>query len=256
MKKRVIIFDLDGTALDSPKQKMPSAKLVKAISQLEKKYYLSSATGRVWSFAKHILQGMRLVDPCIISAGTQICDPRTGRILWQKFISGKALQEVLNVFRSNSEYKLLHNDGTEADYFYGGVNPKDFKAKEPVYFLEQVFVPDKIALEVYKKLGQIEGITCVMVIAQKPGTRDLHIVNASATKEHSVAELLKLLKVRKSDSIGIGDSHNDVHLFNAVGYKVAVANAIPELKSIADQVIGSAAEDGMADYLLSLGDET
>ncbi len=252
MKERAIIFDLDGTALNSPTQKMPSVKLVDAIAQLEETYYLSSATGRVWSFAKPVLQGMHLVDPCIISAGTQICNPVTGKILWQKVIAEKALKEVLSVFRQYPDYKLLHNDGTEEDYFHGGVNPQNFIAQEPVYFLEQVFVPDTTAVEIYGKLGTIDGVTCVMVIAQKPGTRDLHIVNAAATKEHAVAELLKLLKVEKCNAIGIGDSHNDLNLFNAVGYKVAVNNAIPELKSIADKVIGSVAEDGMADYLLSL----
>ncbi|MCL4359646.1 Cof-type HAD-IIB family hydrolase [Patescibacteria group bacterium] len=231
---------------------MPSAKLVHAIDQVEGEYYLSSATGRVWSFAKHVLQGMHLVDPCIISAGTQICNPVTGEILWQKVIPEKSLQEVLTIFREYPDYKLLHNDGTEDDYFNGGVNPIDFVAKEPVYFLEQVFVPDTTALEVYEKLRTVDGVTCVMVIAQKPGTRDLHIVNAAATKEHAVVELLRILGVKKADSIGIGDSHNDIHLFNAVGYKVAVSNAIQELKDSADQVIGSAANDGMADYLLSL----
>ncbi len=252
MKERAIIFDLDGTAIDSPQQKMPSAKLVDAIAQLEDTYYLSSATGRVWSFAKHVLQGMDLIDPCIISAGTQICNPTTGEILWQKVIPEESLKEALSVLQQYPDYKLLHNDTTEDDYFHGGVSPQDFRAKEPVYFLEQVFVPDAIALEVQEKLSKIDGITCVMVIAQKPGTRDLHVLNAGATKEHAVAELLRILKVEKENSIGIGDSHNDIHLFNAVGYKVAVGNAIPELKSVADKIIGSVKEDGMADYLLSL----
>lgn len=252
MKDRIIIFDVDGTAINSPTQKMPSAKLVDAITQLEDLYYISSATGRVWSFAKSVLQGMKLVDPCIISAGTQICNPITGEILWQKTIPEKSLEEVISIFRQYPDYKLLHNDGTEEDYFYGGVSPKDFINTEPVYFLEQVFVPDVIAKEINEKLMKVEGVTCVMVIAQKPGTRDLHVINAKATKENAVAELLRILNIDKSNSIAIGDSYNDVHLFNAVGYKVAVGNAIPELKTVADKVIGSVAEDGMADYLLSL----
>lgn len=252
MKNRAIIFDLDGTALDSPGQKMPSDKLVKAVANLKDTYYLSAATGRVWSFGKHVMQGMHLVDPSIISAGTQICNPVTGDILWQKVIPDKSLENVLHVFRQYPEYKLLHNDGTEDDYFYGGVSPKDFVAKDPVYFLEQVFVPDRTAVEIYEKLRKIEGITCVMVIAQKPGTRDMHVLNEFATKEHAVAELLNILHIKKENTIGIGDSHNDVHLFNAVEYKVAMGNAIQELKDRADKVIGPASEDGLAEYLLTL----
>lgn len=253
-KKKAIIFDLDGTALDSPKQKLPSARLIKAIRLLIKNYYFCAATGRVWTFAKPLLKSLHLTDPCIISAGTQICDPVTGKILWQKVVAEEALKEVISIFEGNPDYKLLYNDGTEDDYFNGGVNPKDFVAREPVYFLEQVFVPDKIALELYKKLNQVHGITCVMVVSQKPGCRDIHIVNSLATKEHAVGKLLEILEVEKKNTIGVGDGHNDIHLFHATHYKVAMGNAVPELKTIADLTIGTVAKDGLAGYLYSLSE--
>lgn len=252
MRQQAIVFDLDGTAVDSPERKLPSNQLINIIDQLKEKYFFCAATGRVWSFAKPVLQGLHLVDPSIISSGTQICDPVTGKILWQKVLEKEALHKVIELFKQNPEYKLLYNDGTEDDYFYGGLYPKDFIAKEPIYFLEQVFVPDKIAQKIYLKLNDVEGVTCVMVVAQKPGCRDLHIVNSSATKEHSIAELLKLLGVTRKNAIGIGDGHNDIHLFNAVDYKVAMGNAVPELKEMADKVIGSVKNDGMVEYLRSL----
>lgn len=252
MKSKAIIFDIDGTAINSPGQKLPSDRLIEAIKKLEKSYYFCAATGRVWSFAKPVLKALELKDPCIISAGTQICNPQTGEILWQKNITDQAIQEVIALFKQNSEYKLLYNDGTEEDYFYGGVNPEDFAAQEPVYFLEQVFVPDAVAQEIFKKLNKIMGIICVMVVSQKPDCRDLHIVNSNATKEHAIAELLGVLKVSKENTIGIGDGHNDIHLFNATYYKVAMGNAVPELKLLADKVIDTIANDGMATYLESL----
>lgn len=251
MKNQAIIFDVDGTAIDSPRQKLPSHTLVEGIQRLEKSYYFSAATGRVWSFAKPVLKALQLKDPCIISAGTQICDPQTGEILWQKNITEQSLSEVIELFKKNPEYKLLYNDGTEEDYFQGGVSPKDFASNEPVYFLEQVFVPDTIAQEIYKKLNEVKGVTCVMVVAQKTGCRDLHIVNSNATKEQAIAELLGILKISKENTIGIGDGHNDVHLFNATHYKVAMGNAVPELKVLADKVIDTVANDGMANYLKS-----
>lgn len=252
MKKQAIIFDLDGTAIDSPVQKLPTEQMVEAVRTAKEKYFLSSATGRVWSFARPVIQGLGLTDPCIISAGTQICNPVTGEILWQKDIEPSALEQVLAVFRDYPDYKLLYNDGTEDDYFHGGILPTDFVANEPMYFLEQVFVPDAIAQEVYGKLGAIAGITCVMVVSQKPGHKDLHIVNSEATKEQAVAQLLNILGLSKNDAIGIGDGHNDLHLFNAVGHRVAMGNAIPELKDAADEVIGSVKDDGLATYLNSL----
>lgn len=52
--------------------------------------------------------------------------------------------------------------------------------------------------------------------------------------------------------IGIGDGANDIHLFNAVGLKVAMGNAVPSLKEKADIVIGHVTDDGLAQYFEDL----
>lgn len=252
---KLIIIDLDGTAVDSPKQKLPSDRLVSVTSRLQENYHISAATGRVWTFAKPVIQGLKLSDPCIISAGTQICDPKTGSILWQKVIKEESLNEVIDLFKQYPDWKLLHNDGTEEDYFFGGVYPNEFSNDEPVYFLEQVFVPDAVAMEIYEKVNKIDGITCVMVVSQKTGARDLHVINKEATKEHAIEELLKILKIKKENTIGVGDGHNDLHLFNAVNRKVAMGNAVDDLKNNADEIIGFVKEDGLVDFFEKLEHE-
>lgn len=252
MKNKAIVIDLDGVVVDSPSQKIPSKKLVQATIFLKDKYHICAATGRVWSFAKPVLKALKLTDPCIISAGTQICDPATGKILWQKSIDQRMLHKIIKIFQQYPGYKLLHNDGTEDDYFNGGVYPEDFSNKEPVYFLEQVFIPNTVAQEIYGKLSKVKGVTCVMVVSQKEGCKDLHIVNSEATKEQAITELLKKIGVEQRNTVGVGDGYNDLHLFNAVGMKIAMGNAVPELKNAADKVIGSVREDGLVDFFEKL----
>lgn len=252
MKKEAIIFDLDGTAIDSPIQKLPSDRLVTAMNDLRQKYFLCAATGRCWTFAKDVIQGLDLQDLCIISGGTQICDPKTGEVVWQKDIIPQALEEVIKVFSENGEQKLIFNDYTEDDYFNGGTYPRNFDVSERVNWLSQSFVPDELAVKLHDKLDLIHGITCVMVVSQKPGCRDLHIVNAEATKEYAITELQGRLGVTKEASIGIGDGHNDIHLFNSVGTKVAMDNAVDDLKKVADIVIGNVKSEGLAEYFEQL----
>jgi Cof subfamily protein (haloacid dehalogenase superfamily) len=251
-KKKVIIFDIDGTAVDSPDQKIPTKALISEMSRLSKKYYLCAATGRSWSFALPVLKVLNLSDPCIISAGTQICNPKTGEILWQKIIDNESLDEVLSIFRMYPSWKLLYNDMTEDDYFNGGILPPDFKVKQPVYFLEQAFIPDPKAQEIHKNLAEVKGVAAVMVVAQKPGCRDIHVIASDATKEHSISKLLEIIGLSKKDTIGIGDGYNDIHLFNAVNFRVAMGNAVPELKQAADLVIDSVKDDGLARFLATL----
>ncbi len=252
MKSKAIIFDLDGTAIDSPGQKLPSDRLIQAVKNLEPEYFLCAATGRCWTFGKDVIQGLGLQDLCIVSGGTQICDPRTGEVVWQKDIDPQALSQVIKIFTENGDQKLIFNDYTEDDYFNGGVLPKDFDVNQRVNWLSQSFVPDALAQGLEAKLNAIEGVTCVMVVSQKPGCRDLHIVHEQATKEHAITVLLERLGVKKQNSIGIGDGHNDLHLFYAVGQKVAMGNAVTDLKTAADQIIGEVKNEGLAEYFESL----
>ena len=222
---------------------------MRAARSVEQEYYLCAATGRVWSFAEPVLKGMGLVDPCIISSGTQICNPMTGEILWQSNVEPAAVEAALQISRGYNGTKVLINDFTEDDYLHGGVEPRLLSITEPVYFFELIFVPQNIAPEIVAELSKIQGVAVTLVIAQREGYNDVHVTNSNATKEHAVAELLKIIGVNRQDTIGVGDGNNDIHLFNAVGHKVAMGNAIAELKAAADEVIGSVKEDGFTVFL-------
>lgn len=249
MKSKAIILDLDGVVVDSPQQKLPTQSLMKVIKKLQKDHYICAATGRVWPFAKDILEALQLKDPCIVAAGTQICNPLTGKVIWQKTLSISVIKKIIKVLKNYPKYKLIYNNTTEDDYFYGGVYPKDFQETKPIFMMNFIFVPHSLAQEISKKLNKIDDVICVLATAQKPGCNDLHIINRQATKENAISELLTRLSVKKENTIGVGDGNNDIHLFNAVGYKVAMENAVDDLKHKADEVIGHVKEDGLAKFL-------
>lgn len=252
MKNKSLIFDIDGTAINSPFQKLPSERLVAAVRTIESNYYVCAATGRVWTFAAPVLKGLSLVDPCIISAGTQICNPATGEILWQSDIDKVDFRAVLEIARKYSNYKVLCNDYDEDAYLSGGVDVINLQVSEKVYFFELVFIPEESASQIIAEFSAIEGIAATMVVSQRIGFNDIHITNRNATKEHAIGELLRILNTNKENSIGVGDGHNDIHLFNAVNRRVAMGNAVDELKSVSDEVIGSVTEDGLAEFIESL----
>jgi Cof subfamily protein (haloacid dehalogenase superfamily) len=256
MKHKAIIFDIDGTAIDSPGQRLPTDRLVNAIRAAEGQYFLCAATGRVWTFAKPFLKSLDLMDPCIISGGTQICNPKSGEILWQCNVEPTAIDEVVKIIKKHPEYKVLYNDYSMDAYLHGGIAPADLHINQPVYFLEITFIPEEIAPQIIDELLKVEGIAVTLVVAMRPGFKDIHVTNKDATKEHAIAELITALGIKQEDTIGVGDGHNDLHLFNAVSYKVAMGNAVEELKAEADEIIGHVANDSFTEYLERLANRS
>jgi HAD superfamily hydrolase (TIGR01484 family) len=251
-KQEVIIFDIDGTAVDSPVEKLPSLRLKKAINAKAGSYYFCAATGRPWSFAEPAIRYLELRDPCIISGGTQICEPQTGNILWQCNIEPADAQAVMRILHSYDEYGLVCNDFSEDEYHSGGVRPSEFLLAEVVYLMDFIYLPEGLAREVFDQLKQVKGITCSLSVSHGPGQKDILITNKRATKEHAIAELLRILSVGRRHTTGIGDGHNDVHLFRGVHKKVAMGNAVDELRMAADTIIGDVSEDGLAVFVEGL----
>lgn len=253
MRNRAIIFDLDGTAVDSPAHNLPSERLVAAVTARQKDYWMCAATGRGWSYGKEVWQALKLTDPCVIAAGTQICNPQTGEMLWQKNMEPDGAKKVIEIFRQYPGAAMLCNDYTLDDYLSKNFRVKDYVFPEKIFFLELVDLPEGEARGIAGEIRKIGGITCIVPVGQHDKThRDIHVVNAGATKEQAIAELLKIIGVAKENTTGIGDAANDLHLFKAVGTKIAMGNAVAEMKSVADQVIGSVKEDGLAEYLEGL----
>lgn len=76
--------------------------------------------------------------------------------------------------------------------------------------------------------------------------RFLEFINISSDKGTAVDELAAKLSIPIKEVMGIGDGGNDFHLIETAGIGVAMANAIPELKEIADDITDSNDNDGVA----------
>jgi HAD superfamily hydrolase (TIGR01484 family) len=247
MKYKAIIFDLDGTAIPSIPSGMPSSRLINTIKLLSEKICFSCATGRNWPLAKRAIRSLHLTSPCIISAGTQIINPVTEEILWQKEIEKNDVREIATIVQ-HYPYLIDLNDEIPDPVRV----QRDDAFDKPLYLVNVKTVGDDMAGIICRKFNEISSLICIKAISQTKGFFDLHITNKEATKENAIKQLYKLLNLDKKDVVGIGDGHNDTHLFNAVGYKVAMGNAVNELKSKADLVIGSIENDGLALFIEGL----
>ena len=83
-----------------------------------------------------------------------------------------------------------------------------------------------------------------------PGWFD--VMPQGVSKAHGLDELLAATGIAPDEVVVFGDAENDLEILRKVKYSVAVDNATPEVKKVANYVIGSCADEGVADALFEL----
>lgn len=71
-------------------------------------------------------------------------------------------------------------------------------------------------------------------------------------KRNAIEILLRHLKAEQSDTIGIGDSPNDIEMLQYCNIGIAMGNAKSELKEIADYVTSEVDQDGIWNAFINL----
>jgi hypothetical protein len=87
-----------------------------------------------------------------------------------------------------------------------------------------------------------------------PGWHFLSVHDARATKENGIRELQKAHGLEEAPLVVFGDDVNDIGMFRAAAHAVAMANAHPAVKALADEIIGSNQEDSVVRWLRGKGE--
>ena len=72
-------------------------------------------------------------------------------------------------------------------------------------------------------------------------------------KASGIEAALEFLGIDRADSVAFGDGFNDLEMLAYVGVGVAMGDAPPEVKAVADRITGSPEEDGIRNGFAALG---
>ncbi|MBI3485683.1 HAD family phosphatase [Candidatus Daviesbacteria bacterium] len=242
MKYKALMLDVDGTIVPIQRDSLPSKKVIQAIKKANKLIHIGVATSRPYYVLKHILDLLDLNGFSIINGGAQIMDVSKRKIVWEKGIDKKDVIGMCNIIQDfGVKPKVLEND---QDIPY----TKEYIPKNPLQVWAGELTFNK-ATKLAKKLSKISSITVHQVISWRKDKFDLVINHAEATKQHGIFEVSKLLKIKTSDIIGVGDGYNDFPLLMACGLKVAMESAPEDLKAIADFIAPSVEKDGVVEVI-------
>lgn len=240
MKYKALFLDVDGTTVIHGIDSLPSPRVTQAILACEQiGVSVSLATSRPPRTVQKILAHLSLTGYCVLSSGAQIYDPRTKKIIIEKLFPKSAMARVIGV-ANELKVKVSIYDGTK-EFMYDGLHPP--KKIVGMYFPE--LTPETLQT-ITRKLTGVSGISLHRMDAWNQKFEVLDIVNVHASKLHGIVEVAKLLGIETHEIIGIGDGYNDFPLLMACGLKIAMGNAVPELKAIADFIAPTVEEDGVA----------
>ena len=244
-KPKAIILDLDGTLLHSDKS--VSGRTKKALKKCRKQgIVIAVATARFWFKAEPFLEEIEL-DYALLADGTQIY--HKGEMIcgfpMREEQSTGIINELLQkendtgFVASIGKMLLCSSSGIREPWrhtwnFEGAI-------KEPVYKIAGILNSREEADELAEKYD------CRMHAYR--GESLYSFSSKTAGKYQAVLALGELLGITPEDMVAFGDDENDYEILKHCGKGIAVANAIPMIKNIADEVTESNDDDGVAAYL-------
>ncbi len=79
-----------------------------------------------------------------------------------------------------------------------------------------------------------------------PGIDFVNVINAAVSKGRALGELAAHLGISAGEVMAVGDGLNDISLLEAAGMAVAMGNAFPEVKRVADYITLDVERSGVA----------
>ncbi len=269
--KTLYISDMDGTLLQSDGTLSEYTK--EKLNEFYRKGILFSvATARSMVSAMPILDGVHFAAPIVLMNGVFVYDTETKKAVKYHEIEHSILQKVLDCFYEkklhpfmflySDDYKLsikyteFDNDGMKEFYDmrvdmldgrFTRTNDltKIEKGQHPVY-VNYYALPEFLD-EIVGKLREIPEIDFAYYKDSYSDDWLIEIYSHTASKANGAKEVKEIIGA--CEITAFGDNLNDIIMLNGADTAIAVENAVPQVKEIADIVIGTNNDNCVVRYI-------
>ena len=251
--KKVFVLDVDGVIVGKQKGfnfPLPHTEVIQEIKILkEKGHHVILCTGRAMRAIKPIIEICELEGPHISDAGTLIGNPVEGKIHQEITLNWSSIQEVLTLMdRPNYTLELYTSD----NYYVRKMNPHIEKHSEILGFKPKI-------IDSFNEVSHLNIIKIFLIVdgleekkeAQEmyskvdiPRTQLKWTTNQNALpaqyawflptnsgKGLATKWISKYLNISLDNFIGAGDNLSDWDFMKICKYKVAMGNALDDLKT-------------------------
>lgn len=253
MRYKALMLDIDGTTIPYQYEALPSQRVKKAIQLTrEQGIEVCFVTGRSYPSTKRIIDSLNIkTGYTVVDGGALVYKLEKDTPLYECYIDEDDVVKIIEIFRSENVPFYVKNESTikqHAIHFdFSPYQSEKIPANVSMIFTDELFTLERTHA-ILKKLS-IPTISVLRTMHAAPEKYSFNITHAKATKLHGIEILEKELGITRDQIIGVGDGYNDFPLLMASGLKVAMGNAIEDLKEIADYIAPHVDDDGVADVI-------
>lgn len=255
MNRKLIVFDIDGTLLNS--QKEIAISTFRSIEALKLAgHHLAIATGRNYDLAKDVVKAVGF-DHYICCNGSAAF--MNHQLVHSQPLTKDGLERLVKI-ADQAQLDLIfqglygmrrHNEVAgeklvSAMTSFGSGAPEyqaDFHQQEDVY---QALTFHGLDQEhIYEGFTEFDFVRWHDV--------GVDVIPLGGSKAKTIPILADKLGISLEDTIAFGDGENDREMLSLVGHGVAMGNASPAVQACADEVTTSHDEDGIYVSLSKMG---
>lgn len=252
---RLVAIDLDGTLLRS--DKTVSLRSQRALAALRRRgVRVVICTGRPPRSAKAVAQQLELDSCVIVYGGAAIVDFERDLALARFEMSAETARAVLRAIRAAFPQVMLGLETYHGFYLDSAYYASRDGGSEPDGVHDDVgaFIRDTVT-KVLIRDGLTDACSLARALAGLPvhctwSLYDLlEVTAAEVSKRRALEHLSQQLAIPASQVAAFGDEYNDREMLTWAGSGVAMGNANPDIKALADMVTRSNDEDGVAEVI-------
>lgn len=256
---KLIASDLDGTLLDEP-NRISKINLDAIEYAYQKGAKFCFSTGRDLQSVKDITYLLKHKPVLLLGNGSEVYD-EDENLVFQNFFNNKYLEEVCEIMNKHDVPHMIFT----TDGFYTTTNPVEVRRR----FIERigkiknqemahifatnmdkpcnnlVQIEDIQEFAKTKKVLKVEGfhynskpVEDVKKVLEKftelshlsTGKNNVEVTNLTATKGLALKRYCEYANIKEDEVMVVGDSHNDLSMFEFFKYSFAPENSIQEIK--------------------------
>lgn len=248
--KSIVSFDLDMTLLDHKTYRIPDSAM-EAIDRLRNNHYIVLATGRdMDNYFSRQFRDIVQADAIIHNNGTKITVGK--QVIYETCMSKELVTSILQfadqnnlsvgITLGNDDYYTHPEQVRDRDMEVWGESNRQYK--DPWELTDKnirtlVYIGEREGAKTLEE--NFPALKCPLF----EGVKGADIIEKRNSKAIGLQFLCNYLGTDIKDSYAFGDSMNDYEILKAADVGIAMGNAIPALKEVADYVTENIEEDGI-----------